>query len=29
MTDKSKIWKKTEPIKIKPEESASDQFREN
>ena len=26
MTDKIKIWNKTEPIKIEPEESAFDQF---
>ena len=29
MTDKIKIWNKTEPIKIEPEESAFDQFRED
>ena len=28
MTDKIKIWNKTEPIKIEPEESAFDQFEE-
>ena len=29
MDDKIKIWNKTEPIKIEPEESAFDQFRED
>tara|TARA_X000000368_G_C23038316_1_gene715658 strand:- start:712 stop:1845 length:1134 start_codon:yes stop_codon:yes gene_type:complete len=29
MTDKIKIWNKTEPIKIEPEESAFDEFRED
>jgi HlyD family secretion protein len=29
MTDKIKIWNKTEPIKIEPEESAFDQFRDD
>ena len=29
MTDKIKIWNKTEPIKIEPEESAFDSFRED
>ena len=29
MNDKIKIWNKTEPIKIEPEESAFDQFRED
>ena len=29
MTDKIKIWNKTEPLKIEPEESAFDQFRED
>ena len=29
MTDNIKIWNKTEPIKIEPEESAFDQFRED
>jgi HlyD family secretion protein len=28
MTDKIKIWNKTEPIKIEPEESAFDEFRD-
>jgi hypothetical protein len=27
MTDKIKIWNKTEPIKIEPEESAFDSFK--
>ncbi len=29
MEDKIKIWNKTEPLKIEPEESAFDQFRED
>ena len=29
MTDNIKIWNKTEPLKIEPEESAFDQFRED
>ena len=29
MTDKIKIWNKTEPIKIEPEESAFDSFRDD
>ena len=29
MSDQIKIWNKTEPIKIEPEESAFDEFREN